>query len=151
MAGSTSGDRVIEIVDGDRQDLIDLCLRLGNARDYAGDEREVAEAVEAWLAEAGIETRLQRIGETSANAIGILRGTDHEDPARRFIDFMLSRPFQEALPYSMYVFPVNLGAELPVEFSAHAQIPSQPVTISAAAIAAGRQEWTQAWLEAMLR
>ena len=83
--------------------------------------------------------------------VGILRGTDHEDPARLFIDFMLSRPFQEALPYSMYVFPVNLEAELPVEFSAHAQIPSQPVTISAAAIAAGRQEWTQAWLEAMLR
>ena len=86
MAGSTSGDRVIEIVDGDRQDLIDLCLRLGNARDYAGDEREVAEAVEAWLAEAGIETRLQRIGETSANAIGILRGTgDRSSGARSLI------------------------------------------------------------------
>lgn len=83
--------------------------------------------------------------------VGILRGTESEEGAQRFIDFMLSRSFQEALPYSMYVFPVNQEAELPAEFSAHAQIPSQPVAISAAAIAAGRQEWTQAWLEVMLR
>ena len=53
MAVSTPGDRIIDIVDGERQELIDLCLRLGNARDYAGDEREVAEAVAAWLSRSG--------------------------------------------------------------------------------------------------
>ena len=86
MAKPTPGERVIDIFDGERQELIDLCLRLGNARDYAGDEREVAEAVEAWLAQAGIETRLQRIAETSANAVGILRGTgDRSGGARSLI------------------------------------------------------------------
>ena len=86
MAESKPGERVIEIIDGERQELIDLCLRLGNARDYAGDEREVAEAVEAWLAQAGIETRLQRISETSVNAVGILRGTgDRSGGARSLI------------------------------------------------------------------
>ena len=98
MAGSTCGDRVIEIVDGQRQDLIDLCLRLGNARDYAGDEREVAEAVEAWLAEAGIETRLQRIGETSANAIGILRGTGDRSGGARSLIFNAHMDTQGATP-----------------------------------------------------
>ena len=83
--------------------------------------------------------------------VGILRGTENIEPAQQFIDFMLSRAFQEALPYSMYVFPVNPRAELPAEFSAHAQIPSDPVDISAEEIAAGRQEWTQAWQELMLR
>ena len=83
--------------------------------------------------------------------VGILRGTENIEPAQHFIDFMLSRAFHEALPYSMYVFPVNPRAELPAEFSAHAQIPSDPVDISAEEIAAGRQEWTQAWQELMLR
>ena len=83
--------------------------------------------------------------------VGILRGTEHEAQAQQFIDFMLSQGFQEALPFSMYVFPVHPGAELPELFSEHAQIPAEPVEISAAEIAAGRQEWTQAWLELMLR
>ncbi|MCY3836225.1 MAG: thiamine ABC transporter substrate-binding protein [Anaerolineaceae bacterium] len=83
--------------------------------------------------------------------VGILRGTENEVQAQRFVDFMLSRSFQEALPDSMYVFPVHPRAALPAAFSEHAQIPAEPVVISAAEIAAGRQEWTQAWLELMLR
>ena len=83
--------------------------------------------------------------------VGILRGGEQIEAAQRFIDFMLSQPFQEALPDYMYVFPVNENAELPELFAAHAEIPEQPVSISAAEIAAGRREWTQAWLEAMLR
>lgn len=86
MEASTPGNRIFEIVDGQRQELVDLCLRLGNARDYAGDEIEVAQAVEAWLAEARIETRLQRIDRTSANAVGILRGSgDRSTGARSLI------------------------------------------------------------------
>ncbi|MDE0333409.1 MAG: M20/M25/M40 family metallo-hydrolase, partial [Defluviicoccus sp.] len=83
MEASTPADRVIEIVDGQRQDLVDLCLRLGNARDFAGDEIEVARIVEAWLSEAGIETRLQRLAETSANAVGTLRGTGERSGGAR--------------------------------------------------------------------
>ena len=75
MPEAAAGERVIEIVEGDTRDLIDLCLRLGNARDYAGEERDVGEAVASWLADAGIETRLQRISETSVNAVGMVRGT----------------------------------------------------------------------------
>lgn len=86
MEASTLGNRIFEIVDGQRQELVDLCLGLGNARDYAGDEIEVAQAVEAWLAEAGIETRVQRIDRTSANAVGILRGSgDRSTSARSLI------------------------------------------------------------------
>ena len=98
MALSTPGDGIIEVVDGERQELIDLCLRLGNARDYAGDEREVAEAVEAWLSEAGIETRLQRIDETSANAVGILRGTGDRSGGARSLIFNAHMDTQGATP-----------------------------------------------------
>ena len=86
MEASAPADRVLEIVDGQRQELVDLCLALGNARDYAGDEIAVAQAVQAWLAEADIETRLQRIDGASANAVGILRGTgDRSSGARSLI------------------------------------------------------------------
>ena len=70
--------RVLAIVDDEREDLVDLCLALGNLRDYSGHERAVGEAVVEWLREAGIDAWLQQIDETSVNAIGVLRGRDAE-------------------------------------------------------------------------
>lgn len=67
-------DTALAIIDGERQALVDLCLRLGNEKDYAGHERGVAQAVVQWLGEAGIEAWLQELGPTSANAVGLLRG-----------------------------------------------------------------------------
>ena len=98
MAASAPADRIIEIIDGQRQELIDLCLGLGNARDYAGDEIAVAQAVEAWLAEAGIETRLQQIDDASANAIGILRGTGDRSAGARSLIFNAHMDTQGAAP-----------------------------------------------------
>ena len=66
---------ILETIDGDRDDVVALCLALGNMRDYPGEEREVAGAVVAWLEDAGIEAWLQHLSEHSANAVGILRGT----------------------------------------------------------------------------
>lgn len=78
--------QVLAIIDDDEQDLRELCLRLGNARDYAGEELEVGEAVVQWLREADIETHLQFISETSVNAIGVLRGSgDREGGGRSLI------------------------------------------------------------------
>ena len=98
MEASAPADRVIEIVDGQRRELVELCLRLGNARDYAGDEIAVAQAVDAWLAEAGIETRLQRIGEASANAVGILRGAGDRSGGARSLIFNAHMDTQGAAP-----------------------------------------------------
>jgi thiamine transport system substrate-binding protein len=54
---------------------------------------------------------------------GILRGTEHEAAAQRLIDFLLDVPFQEDLPLTMFVFPVNEDAELPEVFVEHAVVP----------------------------
>lgn len=67
-------ERLIKEIAADRDELIELCLTLGNQKDYAGEERPVAEAVIAWLQNAGIEAWLQPITATSANAVGLLRG-----------------------------------------------------------------------------
>ena len=82
---------------------------------------------------------------------GILRGTDNEAAAQQFIDFMLSREFQEDMPLQMFVFPVNAEAELPEVFAEHAAMPENPVTLDPAEIAANRDEWIQAWTETVLR
>lgn len=71
-------ERLVEEIAADRDDLIELCLSLGNKTDYAGAERPVAEAVVDWLKNAGIEAWLQPITDTSANAVGLLRGTGAE-------------------------------------------------------------------------
>lgn len=83
--------------------------------------------------------------------VGILAGTQHEEAAQQFIDFMLSVPFQEDMPFQMYVFPVNTGAELPEEFAQFASIPENPVYFDSAEIDSSREDWIQAWTETVLR
>jgi thiamine transport system substrate-binding protein len=82
---------------------------------------------------------------------GILRGTDMEAEAQQFIDFLLSREFQEDMPLNMFVFPVNQEAELPEVFATYAAIPEQPVVLTPDDIEAGREDWLRAWTETVLR
>lgn len=82
---------------------------------------------------------------------GILQGTEHEEAAQQFIDFMLSVPFQEDVPLQMFVFPVNEEAELPELFANYAQIPEEPASLPAETIEARRDEWINAWTETVLR
>ena len=66
---------VLSAIEADRQDLIALCLDLGNRRDYPGQERDVGEAVAAWLQDAGLGVRTQTLSQDSVNVIGTIRGT----------------------------------------------------------------------------
>lgn len=83
--------------------------------------------------------------------VGILKGTKQLELARKFVDFMLSRTFQEDMPLQMFVFPVNPQAQLPDAFVKYAQIPEQPARLDPAQIAANREKWIQAWSELMLK
>jgi thiamine transport system substrate-binding protein len=83
--------------------------------------------------------------------VGILTGTKNRALAEKWVDFMLSAPFQEDMPLKMFVFPVNPEAELPQVFVRWAQAPSEPATLSPADIAANREKWIEAWTETVLR
>jgi thiamine transport system substrate-binding protein len=83
--------------------------------------------------------------------VGILQGTDNQDAAQQFVDFMLSRTFQEDMPLNMFVFPVNPEAELPEVFTEYAAIPEQVATVDIAEIDTNRERWIQAWTETVLR
>jgi thiamine transport system substrate-binding protein len=76
---------------------------------------------------------------------GVLKGANNPAGAKAFVRFMTQRPFQEALPESMYVFPVDSAATLPPAWARWAKVPAHPFTVPPAEIAAKRDGWLQTW------
>lgn len=70
-----AAQRLKEIIDDDRQDLIQLCLELGNIPSPHAKEKALGEAVVGWLKQNGIEAFLQWITDESVNAVGVIRGS----------------------------------------------------------------------------
>ena len=83
--------------------------------------------------------------------VGILNGTQNRSLAEKFVDFMLSREFQEDMPLQMFVYPVNPDAGLPETFTKYAQTPEQPASLNPDEIAVKRDEWIQAWTDVVLK
>jgi thiamine transport system substrate-binding protein len=82
---------------------------------------------------------------------GVLRGARNEEGARALIDFLLSRPFQEDVPLSMFVFPVNEDAVLPEAFERFAVVPEDPLELAPELIDENRERWVREWTEIVLR
>jgi thiamine transport system substrate-binding protein len=82
---------------------------------------------------------------------GILKGTQNRDLAEKWIDFMLSLPYQEDLPLNQFVYPVIPQAQLPEVFAKWSTIAQQPATPSPEAIANNRDRWIQEWTNTVLR
>ena len=62
---------------------------------------------------------------------GVLAGTDHPEAAQAFIDFLLSKPFQEDIPLRMFVSPVSSEAKPPKVFRQFAVPVSSPYSLTA--------------------
>jgi thiamine transport system substrate-binding protein len=82
---------------------------------------------------------------------GILRGARNEEGARKLVDFMLSRRFQEDIPLQMYVFPARHGTALPPEFEQFAVVPEHPLEIPPGEIEANRERWVDEWTNIAVR
>ncbi len=82
---------------------------------------------------------------------GILKGTKQRSLAEKFIDFMLSLPFQEDLPLQMFVYPVHPEAKLPEVFMKYAQIPPTVAMLDVDVIAKNREAWIEAWTAVVIR
>lgn len=83
--------------------------------------------------------------------VGILKGTKHLALAQKWVDYMLSVPFQEDMPLQMFVYPVNPNAKLPEVFVKYSQVPAKPATMSPDEIAQNRDKWIQEWTAAVLK
>lgn len=82
---------------------------------------------------------------------GVLAGAANPQGARQFVDFMLSQTFQDDVGKQMFVYPVLPGAKVPRAFATYAPQPSDPVIMSPAEIADGRDEWIDEWSAIMGR
>jgi len=82
---------------------------------------------------------------------GILNNTPNRDLAEKFIDFLLSKEFQEDMPMQMFVFPVLPAAALPEDFITASQIPETVGLLNSALIAAHRDAWINEWANLMLK
>jgi thiamine transport system substrate-binding protein len=82
--------------------------------------------------------------------VGVLKNAKNPDAARKFVDWMLSKKFQEDIPTQMFVFPVMPDAQLP-DFFKFAEKPNKPAVVSAAEIDANREAWIKAWTDTVLR
>lgn len=67
--------RLKDIIDGDREELVRLCLELGGMPSPHAREKALGETVVAWLKENGIGAFLQWITDESVNAVGVIRGS----------------------------------------------------------------------------
>ena len=67
---------------------------------------------------------------------GILKGTKNRDLAEKWIDFMLSVPYQEDLPLNQFVYPVNPQAKLPEAFTKWSSVAQEPANLAPDVIAA---------------
>jgi thiamine transport system substrate-binding protein len=82
---------------------------------------------------------------------GVLKGAANPKGAQEFIDFMLSREFQAALPDEMYVYPVDTSVALPPGWQKWAPTSPHPVEVSATDITAHRSEWLRDWRDVTSR
>ena len=83
--------------------------------------------------------------------VGILKGTQKRALAEKFVDFMLSKQFQEDVPLLMFVYPVHPDAALPDEFTKYAQAPEQAAALAPDVIAEKRDAWIQAWTDVVMK
>ncbi|SEG92726.1 thiamine transport system substrate-binding protein [Actinacidiphila yanglinensis] len=76
---------------------------------------------------------------------GVLHGAKNPAGAKAFIDFMLTRTFQQDMPLQMYVDPVVNGAKEPSLFTTYGAKVAHPTTLPPDKIAAKRDDWVKSW------
>ncbi|GAB4000191.1 thiamine ABC transporter substrate-binding protein [Nocardioides marmoraquaticus] len=81
---------------------------------------------------------------------GVVEGGDNPEGMRRFVEFMLQREFQQALPTQMYVYPVT-DVPLPEDWAAYAEPAGEPFEVDPAEIAANRDDWVREWRDLVSR
>jgi acetylornithine deacetylase/succinyl-diaminopimelate desuccinylase-like protein len=75
MAIASQVDEVLGRIDGSREDLAELALRLGNTYSPWGSERLLADEVLAWYREQALPAELMPITDQRANVVARLRGS----------------------------------------------------------------------------
>lgn len=82
--------------------------------------------------------------------VGILKGNKNAAAARKFVDWLLSKPAQESIPTQMWVYPALREAALPEVFK-FVGVPAEPARLAPGAIAQNRERWIKEWTQVVLQ
>ena len=82
--------------------------------------------------------------------VGVLRGARNPNLAARLISYLLDVPFQESMPLSLFVFPVNKKAALPDLFTKFAVAPKNSLILDPVEIEKNRDAWLNSWRDIIL-
>ncbi|MER6122972.1 thiamine ABC transporter substrate-binding protein [Streptomyces sp. NPDC001795] len=82
---------------------------------------------------------------------GLLSNAHNTKGAKAFIDFLITRQFQEDMPLNMFVYPVVQGAKVPAEFTEYGPAAKDPETMAPTKIAANRDPWVKSWTSLVLK
>ncbi|GAK59272.1 bacterial extracellular solute-binding protein, putative [Candidatus Vecturithrix granuli] len=82
--------------------------------------------------------------------MGIVKDAKHRELAEKFIDFMLTEEFQQEIPLTQWVFPVNPNVKLPECFQ-YAAKPEKVLSLESELIEQHYDVWLKAWTELMTR
>ena len=82
--------------------------------------------------------------------VGALRGARNPNNATLLISYLLDIPFQESMPLSLFVFPINKKATLPDLFTQFAVTPKNPLTLDPVDIEKNRDSWLSTWRDILL-
>ena len=82
---------------------------------------------------------------------GVLTGSKNPAGMRKFIDFMLGRDFQKALPDNMYVYPVVRSVGLPADWAKFAVVSPKPYRLPAEQVRSHLDGWLRDWRDVTSR
>ncbi|MFF7753515.1 thiamine ABC transporter substrate binding subunit [Streptomyces sp. NPDC007971] len=82
---------------------------------------------------------------------GLLSNAKNTKGGKAFIDFLLSKEFQQDMPLNMFVYPVVKGAAVPADFTKYGPAAKSPETMAPEKIAANRDQWVKSWTSLVLK
>ncbi|UOQ61864.1 thiamine ABC transporter substrate-binding protein [Leucobacter rhizosphaerae] len=98
------------------------------------------------VSDDGAATSTRALLDTCSSQVeyaGVLAGAANPEGARAVVDYLVSREFQETIPDTMYMYPVDAEAQIPEAWSTFAPLPDPGAAhdLPAAEIEAGREGW----------
>ncbi|SNX64340.1 thiamine transport system substrate-binding protein [Streptomyces sp. TLI_55] len=82
---------------------------------------------------------------------GLLSNARNAEGGKAFLDFLLTKQFQDDMPLNMFVYPVREGAQVPAEFTKYGPQAKHPETMDPAKIADNRDDWVKSWTSLVLK
>ncbi|MCX3058869.1 thiamine ABC transporter substrate-binding protein [Streptomyces beihaiensis] len=82
---------------------------------------------------------------------GVLHGAKNVKGAKSFIDFLLTKEFQQDMPLNMFVDPVTENATPPADYTKYEVKVAHPETMSPRKIADNRDDWVKSWSSIVLK